>query len=76
VCCPNTGTPPPAELLRRAPTAASRWGSDTFTAVTSPANGVIHPRMERLDAEPLRGTIRFVRPPPQARRHLPRGGDS
>lgn len=49
-----------AELLRRSLTAASQWGSDTFTASTSPANPVIYPRMERLGAEALRGTIRFV----------------
>jgi hypothetical protein len=50
-----------AEMLRRALTTASTWGSDTFTAATSPANPVIYPRMRLLDAEPLRGTIRFVR---------------
>jgi hypothetical protein len=54
-----------AEMLRRALTAASTWGSDTFTAATSPANPVIYPRMRLLGAEPLRGTIRFVRRPPQ-----------
>jgi GNAT superfamily N-acetyltransferase len=50
-----------AELLRRALTAASAWGSETFRAATSPVNRIIYPRMQRIGAEPLRGTIRFVR---------------
>jgi len=54
------------ELLRRALSAASRWGSDTFTAATSLTNRVIYSKMERLSAEPLRGTIRFVHRPPAA----------
>ena len=49
-----------AALLRTALTAASGWGSETFVAATSPANPVIYPRMERLGAQPVRSTLRFV----------------
>lgn len=54
-------TPIAAVLLKQALTAASRWGQDTFTAETSPANAVIYPRMERLGAESMGQFLQMVR---------------
>ncbi len=46
------GSPVAPDLLRRALTAASSWGHDTFATETSPSNRATHPRMRRLRAEP------------------------
>ena len=54
-------TPIAAALLKQALTAASRWGHDTFTAETSPANAVIYPRMKRIEAESLGQFLQMVR---------------
>jgi GNAT superfamily N-acetyltransferase len=50
-----------AALLKQALTAASSWGHDTFTAETSPANTVIHPRMSRVEAESLGQFFQMMR---------------
>jgi hypothetical protein len=50
-----------AALLRQSLSAAAEWGGETFTAETSPDNGVIYPRLKRLDAVSLGQSIRLVR---------------
>lgn len=54
-------TPIAAALLKQAVTAASKWGYDAFVAEASPANKVIYPRMERIEAESMGQFLQMVR---------------
>lgn len=51
-------------LLRQALLAASKWGHETFTAETSPANRLIYRRMSRIGAKSLGRFHQMVRNPP------------
>lgn len=50
-----------ATLLKRALTAASGWGYESFVTETSSANTAVYRRLKRLDAESLGEFVRLLR---------------